>query len=294
MVLEECRRERVQCSSHASSVVPVGDAAAGGQSSVEHLFFLPDYTSRDERQLLDWKREADRPAFWQRVLYRLGLRQRPPPEFEAEVATHDSVKARALFRTLARHRTRVTPTLMLWTMMAHIDPAAALTRDDAYYVGQRGPEFQAETRNVETLERTRRMQSLLFRLVREMRDEGVALLAGTDAPELAPPGFSLHSELAQLVRAGLTPAEALRAATAAPAAYLDRLDSLGTVSAGRAADLVLLRSNPLQEIGATRDIQMVVIGGRMLNRSQLDSLLAYARSAADTLRARLAARRSTN
>jgi imidazolonepropionase-like amidohydrolase len=103
--------------------------------------------------------------------------------------------------------------------------------------------------------------------------DSVPLLAGTDAGALYTyPGSSLHEELAQLVRAGLSPAAALRSATLAPAEYLGATDSVGTVAAGKVADLVLLGADPLADIGNTRRIEAVVLRGRLFSRAALDSL----------------------
>jgi hypothetical protein len=107
--------------------------------------------------------------------------------------------------------------------------------------------------------------------------DSVPLLAGTDAGALYTyPGSSLHEELAQLVRAGLTPAAALRSATLAPAEFLGATDSLGAVAAGKVADLVLLGADPLADIGNTRTIEAVVVRGRLLRRAALDSLAGRA------------------
>ena len=67
--------------------------------------------------------------------------------------------------------------------------------------------------------------------------------------------------------------QALQAATRNPARYLGAEDSLGTVEAGKLADLVLLDSNPLDDIRHTQDIQAVVLAGRYLPRSELDNVL---------------------
>jgi imidazolonepropionase-like amidohydrolase len=91
------------------------------------------------------------------------------------------------------------------------------------------------------------------------------------------PGFSLHDELARLVAAGLTPAEALAAATTEPASYL-QADSIGRIRAGAVADLVLLDGNPLLDIANTRRIAAVVLDGRVYDRQDLDAILASART----------------
>jgi imidazolonepropionase-like amidohydrolase len=109
------------------------------------------------------------------------------------------------------------------------------------------------------------------------------MLAGSDSPNpYVYPGFSLHDELGLLVRAGLTPAEALRTATINPARFLGLTDSLGVVSTGQVADLVLLDANPLQDIANTKRIRAVIQGGRVLNRRALDGLLVRAKALAAT------------
>ena len=114
-----------------------------------------------------------------------------------------------------------------------------------------------------------------FDRTRELRDAGVRLLAGTDTPQpFVYPGFSLHDELKLLVKAGLTPLEALRAATYNPAQYFNSLDSLGTVAPGKLADLVVLDANPLDDIANTRRINAVIANGRLYDRAGINSLLS--------------------
>jgi hypothetical protein len=111
--------------------------------------------------------------------------------------------------------------------------------------------------------------------VRLLHETGVVLLAATDVgiPMLVP-GLSLHEELVLLVQAGLTPSEALQTATVNPARVLGMADSLGTIEAGKLADLVVLDANPLTDIANTRRIRVVVAGGRLYRRANLDRLLA--------------------
>jgi imidazolonepropionase-like amidohydrolase len=111
--------------------------------------------------------------------------------------------------------------------------------------------------------------------VRLLNKAGILLVAATDVGvPLQVPGISLHVELERLVEAGLTPLEALRAATLNPARVLDMTDSLGTVEAGKLADLVLLDADPLADIRNTQKIRAVVANGRLYRRAELDQLLA--------------------
>jgi hypothetical protein len=123
------------------------------------------------------------------------------------------------------------------------------------------------------------VRRLLFDKSRElvglMHRAGVMLLAGTDAmDEYVLPGAGLHEELELMVEAGLTPLEALQTATRNPAQLVNKLDTLGTIERGKIADLVLLDADPLQQIGNTRKISAVIIGGKLLSQTQRQGLLA--------------------
>jgi hypothetical protein len=119
--------------------------------------------------------------------------------------------------------------------------------------------------------------------IREMREAGVRIMAGSDVAVLNIfPGVSLHEELRLFVDSvGMSPIEALARATIEPAEWLRLGDSVGTIEAGKVADLVLLDANPLQDITNTRRIAAVVLRGRLLQRRDLDALLASVRAMPD-------------
>ena len=104
---------------------------------------------------------------------------------------------------------------------------------------------------------------------------GVPLMAGTDAMgfPLLTPGSSLHRELQLLVQSGLTPYEAVRAATVVPASFLGREGEFGTIAVGQRADLLLVDDNPLENIGHLRTPVGVMARGKWIGRSQLDQML---------------------
>ena len=112
-------------------------------------------------------------------------------------------------------------------------------------------------------DRMRKGWEHLLALVDRFHRAGGTVLAGTDCPNVAiVSGFSLHRELELLVRAGLSPMDALRAATSRAAARLDRGDEFGTIAPGFAADLVMLGGDPLTDIRNVRRIERVVARGR--------------------------------
>ncbi len=112
--------------------------------------------------------------------------------------------------------------------------------------------------------------------LREMREAGVRIMAGSDVAVLNIfPGWSLHEELRLFVDSlGMSPMEALASATRRPAVWLRLGDSVGTIEAGKVADLVLLDADPIDDITNTRRIAAVVLRGRLFQRRDLDAVLA--------------------
>lgn len=113
------------------------------------------------------------------------------------------------------------------------------------------------------------------RIVKLLQENGAGLLLGTDAPlGVAPIGFAIHHELHGLVRAGLTPYQALATGTRNIADFLGTLGESGTVQAGKRADLVLLDANPLQDIRNSGRVVGTVVAGRWLSRTEAERRLA--------------------
>ena len=114
-------------------------------------------------------------------------------------------------------------------------------------------------------------------LIPMMKAAGIPIMAGTDAPIFfLTPGYSLHLELKTLVDAGLTPMDALAAATSRPAEYFGLEQSQGFIAPGMLADLVILNANPLDDIRNTQAIEMVIKNGIVLDRAELDAMLTPA------------------
>jgi imidazolonepropionase-like amidohydrolase len=115
-------------------------------------------------------------------------------------------------------------------------------------------------------------------MTRALHAAGVPLMTGTDVlnPPIVP-GFYLHDELRELVAVGLTPYEALEASTRNPARFFGEDADAGTIAPGKRADLVLLAADPLRDITASRRIEGVLIGGRWIDRAEIQSRLAAIR-----------------
>src|SRR5438445_5992070 len=193
-------------------------------------------------------------------------------------AALDSAAVARTDRALAQTKVTIVPTLVVHDMLARLDNPILLTRPGMEDV----PESAQSVRSVPSLLRRtgwraadfdafRRSRRREDQFVREYRRAGGSIAAGSDAAnQLLIPGYSLHEEMSLLVAAGLTPLEAITAATRRGAQLL-HADSLGMIAQGKVADLVVLNANPAGGIGATRNIAMVMIRGRMIRPDSLRS-----------------------
>ena len=126
-------------------------------------------------------------------------------------------------------------------------------------------------------ERRMRYVEVRNRLVKAIADSGGKIMAGSDTPEwFFGYGWTIHRELESLVAAGLTPHQALAAATRTPAEFLRALKEWGTIENGKRADLLLLEANPLEDIRNTTRIEAVAVGGRWLDRAERERMIAEA------------------
>ena len=279
-ILAAAAARQIPVAGHVPFLVTALEASESNQHSFEHLIGVDQACSTQEESLIAISRKQ------------LDAMARSDTAAEAElerqwwdllIATHHPARCRRVLERLARNRTWQTPTLVNIQKKC-VDPATLRSDDRLSYVpayirgwwndaapatGDVSPEDQARCR-------------VRMSLVGEMEGAGVPLLAGSDA---ANPfviwGFSLHEELVLMVEAGLSPLQALQAATLNPARFMEATDSVGKVQNGLLADLVLLDGNPLDDIRNTRKIAAVVLSGRYMDRRELDRLLAEIALAAD-------------
>ena len=247
--------------------VSLWEAAALGHRTVEHLTGVEFACSRREEELrVEFRRLVAEISADTTLKTHIPVWNRS--EWEP-VATADAEKCRALYDHLAAHGTWVVPTLVIQHQLSHASDPAVRNDPRARYLPaswwdpvKTADYYDPERRLRPTYEH--RMRALL-----DIHQAGVGILAGSDLSG----GFPLHDELRLFVEAGLSPLDALRTATLNPARYLKATDSLGTVAAGRLADLVLLDANPLEDITNVARIHAVVLNGRVLDRAALDALL---------------------
>ncbi len=170
-------------------------------------------------------------------------------------------------RTLARRKAFVIPTLSVLQTMAGIQGGEVLTKDPMIAPLLKPFDLQ-NLKNGFPFTTTEANYRIAEKALRQLKEAGVPILAGTDAPNPGTTyGASLHRELELLVAAGLSPVEALKAATSIPAATFP-IDRRGRIRPGMTADLVLVNGDPTLEIRATRDIVVVWKNGIPVDRAK--------------------------
>ena len=268
-VADESAKERIPFAGHVPHSVSVREAATAGQKSIEHLTgVLLACSSREDElraQGLAALGKRDYAAY-----------QKLGPQI---IATYDPAKAGALFLQLAQSNTWQVPTLVWTQSNSRIDAADLESDPRLKYVpasvrGQWDPAKLREKTSPEELAALKVEADRDVELVKAMHNAGVRFMAGSDGPDpYVFPGFSLHDELEWLVKSGFTPLEALQSATFSPGLFMSKMDKYGVVELERAADLVLLDANPLDDIRNTRKIFGVVVGGKYYSRRELDTML---------------------
>jgi len=267
-IADEARKQGIPFAGHVSHWVSTAEASDAGQQSIEHLNSILRGCSRREEQTRAKGMEGRRPG------------QKPLTE------TYSEQKAAELFARFVKNGTWVCPTVLVGSHGWFWDEEDLANEPRLKYMPLSYRDRWNSKVDVRTAKSTaqgradfvKRIQKLL-EVVGTMRRAGVGLLAGTDTPiPYCLPGFGLHDELALLVRAGLSPMEALQTATYNPAKFFGKLHSMGTIEQGKIADLVLLEANPLQDISNTQKIAAVVFGGKIFDKTALQKMLVQVKA----------------
>jgi hypothetical protein len=257
----------MRASGHIPLQLTVQQAVDSGISSIEHIDYAYQAGVKDEASIA-----AD---------FAAGRIDRAEANRRID-AGFDLPTARAAYTALAQRGVSVTPTLNGSRITAWLDTDDHV--HDAYlaYIGpklRKTYDWRIERANraspAEIAFRHQHFEHLAS-ILPVLQQAGVSIMAGTDAGFLNSfdyPGIGLHEELSLFVKSGLTPAQALIAATRAGPAWFGLLDQYGGISNGKVADLVLLDGNPLEDIAATRAIRAVVLHGRLFDRPALEKLL---------------------
>ena len=283
-LVDEAANQGIPFAGHVPWTVTVMDASNAGQKSMEHGFGLIEAASGMEDTFINERIEvlkSDSFTREDRFNFLFGpegqVRQMIDME-EGRFVFVDSL-FQEVTKTLIKNETWLVPTL---TMNARGYRYGEISDHDLWKylpkpVNKRWQTVKNRLEGAPQIEKdfTRLRSATLNKMIKNMHQAGVGLLAGTDCDvDLIVPGYHLHKELHLFVEAGLSPLEALQTATLNAARYFGKVDEFGTIEEGKRADLILLQANPLDDISNTLQIEAIIHDGEYMDRHGLDTILS--------------------
>ncbi len=286
-VADEAKRQGLMVVGHVPESVPIVDAARAGMKSFEHSYGILQACSANpgERARAIQDGMANKP-----VEAQLGALVRTTDRLYGEQlrnGTYDPKRCLETARALAAAGMWQCPTLTVRQGFAKVAESGPNTDPRLAYIDEGtlnrwralGKMYagNAPLNTRDVADRRARLEQE-GRTAVLLEQNGVGLLVGTDVGNpYVYPGFSVHEEMALLVKAGVSPLSGLRAATLNPARFLGLEEQLGTVERGKFADVVLLAADPLEDIANSKKIWAVIAHGRYFDRNALDGLLSRSR-----------------
>lgn len=270
---DEATRLDLPFAGHQPIRLPVREVVNAGMRSYEHLFTMPIATSVHETLILqrfnDYQTSRANPGGLFDLMYEA--------EVEASLG-HDPGKAAVLYDLMARKNCWQTPTL---TVLRVSSLPVDMLRDDPRLKYIDKATRERWTASLGAPRPQPEFTRFRMDMVSAMERAGVGILGGSDTPNpFVFPGFAAHDELELLVQAGLSPARALRAMTADAARFLGLQATMGTVEAGKVADLLVLDADPLTDIRNTQRIHAIVTRGEFITAQRRSQILAQVEQAA--------------
>lgn len=263
-------------SAHIPYDLIINDVADAGLSSIEHASYLIRLGS-NETPIVDQIKSGDMTNRQAQLSY---------------LNNFDQDHANAAYRSLAAKGVAVSPTLIGSKKLTYLDEERENNHPFRQYLTdlfvskyQWRIDRMANDTPADKQLRIRNYELVASQLP-HVQKSGMLILAGSDSAPVNTfvyPAFALHEELTYFQDAGLTPLQCLQAATINGAKFLGKSDQLATLSEGKNADIVVLNSNPLDDIKSTQDIFAVINNGDYLDRAALDNILETAKQTRNTL-----------
>jgi Amidohydrolase family len=261
---------------HIPERVALSTALAAGQDGIEHFGRITMACSTGESRMLEDVRRVMAEGADQAAIFAVMAGQN-----RIILETWDQAHCDRVLAQIADAGMHVSPTLVVANFYTGNWPSPDTPRMQMLPPEVREawsrPDFRLEAMTDEVRALANESIALDHRTFLMAHKAGVPILASSDASFANPylfHGFSLLDELDLYVDIGMTPREALYTATVAPPRFFGLTDQDGTIAPGRRADLVLLDTNPMEDLATLRRPRAVIVGGRVLDRQDLDDMEA--------------------
>lgn len=281
LIAKMAKEKGLKVTGHVPLSMDVISASNAGLNSMEHMRNLELSCASNADELLQQRLQllkAEKDSAGGILRSKIHALQR-----ETAVKNYDENKANEVLAVLAKNQTWQIPTLALSTFLTNRHFENPEWQESITYIPetieQNWKKSVASLAEMPVTPFRVQYSDWSLNMVKKIHESKIGIMAGTDCPiALLTPGQSLHEELVMLVKAGLTPLEAIKTATVNPAKYFNLQDELGLVQEGMWADLVLLNANPIENIANTKSINAVVKNGKYFDKSELNAILKRARN----------------
>ena len=267
----EARKRGFKVSGHVPHDLTIRELVDAGFSSIEHASYLLRL-GMDEKKVVEQIKAKKITKLIADDIYLNNFNQ------------DTAIKA---YNELAKTNIAVTPTLIGGKQLAYLDEDNH--KGDVFldYLTKRFTDKyqwridRMANYSVEKKQQAKDRYQLISQQLPFLQKAGITILAGSDAAALNTfvyPALALHEELILFQKSGLTPLQTLQSATKNGAKFMGKYDTSASVEKGKMADMVVLNTNPLEDIKSTQDIFAVIKNGRYFSRSDLDKMLETAKN----------------
>lgn len=265
--VQKATQRGYKTSGHIPFILPINDVSKAGLTTIEHMGYMLKAGAAKELEIIEKHKNGE-------IDYRTAnalMNQ-----------SFDEATALNKYKQLAENGTAIVPTLIGNRIISYWDEDDHSDDPELQYIGPgiiktyQGRVNRAKAASAEAIEARHENYKNLVSLIPIINASGMMIIAGTDAGFLNSyiyPGFALHDELEIYQKAGLTPLEVLQTSVVNGPKYFGLTDKYGSVTEGKIADLLILNSNPLEDIKATRTIDYLIKKSKVYDKSQLDAML---------------------
>ncbi|SHK31680.1 Imidazolonepropionase [Maribacter aquivivus] len=266
-VIQEAEKRNLITSGHMPFTVELDATIEAGIDAVEHLYYIMKGSSSQEKEITQQLINKEI-GFWDAM-----------PLLQSSYSDATAFKT---FKHLKSKNVFVVPTLHIGVVLSYLDEVDHTNDDYLKYMSNgiqqtyKGRIDRVKNSTEQQVADRKALDDFFGELAFKLNENGVSLLAGSDSGaynSYTYPGISLHKEMEAMVATGISPLDALKSSAYNGAKFLKQDSNYGTVSESKIADIVLLNTNPLENIKNTKDIFMVLSNGNQHTKIDLDNLL---------------------